>query len=469
MSGPSAIFARPPAIMPVTTLPGGRLSARAVQRRGHRWPGRISAFAVGVVLVLSPLPNGSNHPLLWLTWAFWCALAATLVSLVRPRPAALAARLTGWIGAGLVGVALFQALPLPGWRGGLPVKLGDGPAVVFSHLSIAPGATLLGALRQVGYVLFFQLALLAGKNPARARTLGWLMFVAVAMQAFYAIASLEWLGDRGIFAAKTAFAGMATGSFVSKNALADFLGMGLVLGLALSLSPQPPHHRPRHRLHGASTMAGLALLLIALALTQSRMGLAAGLAGSVLVLLRSGTQAGRRALLLIFGGLLILVLLGLMGNLGRLLNTGASPDPRADLYPQVVAMIARRPLSGFGLDSFPLAFEMFHAPPVTAGFTWDKAHSVYLSFWVEMGVIAGSLPLLAGAIAAGALWQRTRATGTGASAQGRTMALAALAALGLVALHGLVDFAPRIPANTYFLLGLIGLALGPDQPQERGP
>jgi O-antigen ligase len=72
---------------------------------------------------------------------------------------------------------------------------------------------------------------------------------------------------------------------------------------------------------------------------------------------------------------------------------------RLQLYQQVFTMIKARPLTGFGFDSFPPAFEMFHKTPVTAGFVWDKAHSTYLTLWAEAGLLFGSFAPLAGGLA----------------------------------------------------------------------
>jgi O-antigen ligase len=100
---------------------------------------------------------------------------------------------------------------------------------------------------------------------------------------------------------------------------------------------------------------------------------------------------------------------------------------------------------------------MFHAPPVTANFVWQHAHSTYLTSWAEAGVVFGSLPMVAGALAMAALWRKAHAP-----LPGRSMALAGLGALLLVAIHSLVDFSLEIQANMFMLLALVALGLGND-------
>jgi O-antigen ligase len=119
-------------------------------------------------------------------------------------------------------------------------------------------------------------------------------------------------------------------------------------------------------------------------------------------------------------------------------------------------MIAARPLTGFGADSFPLAYEIFHRPPVPADLVWDRAHSTYLTLWAESGLVFGSLPPLAGALALALLWPRRQAP----------LAAAAIAALCLSGLHSLVDFSLEIPANLYLLLAVTGLGLGAARPAK---
>lgn len=125
-------------------------------------------------------------------------------------------------------------------------------------------------------------------------------------------------------------------------------------------------------------------------------------------------------------------------------------------------MIKTQPLAGFGFDSFPLAFEMFHRTPVTAGFVWDRAHSTYLTLWTEAGLLFGSLPPLAGILALVALWRIARA---------RTEAHLALAGIGTLVLNGVhstVDFSLEIQANMFVLLALVALGLGGKRNRE-GP
>ncbi len=452
MTAAPDIFAAPP--VEATPAPYPRSTFVRIRRRRRAWPMRLCMTACLGVLLLAPLPRASNLAQAWLFWAAVLGLVMAILSAANARKAITGpARAMVLLGLVFAWFALFQAAPLPGWRGGLPVAT-PGGTVTLNHLSFAPGATAMAAVRALSYVIFFALMLQIARNPARARTFGKLVFAGVALQAAVAIADLKLLGDGGVFFAKRAFEGMATGSFVNRNSFATFLGMGLVLGLSLYGRARAPARLFSLRAERAAAGLGIVTIAAALMLTQSRMGIIASLAAALLVIWQTRQPARAKAVALVIGGGLVLGL-GQFGVFDRLAALPVSDEHRAALYAQVATMIRARPLAGYGLDSFPLVYQMFHAPPVTANFVWQHAHSTYLALWAEAGVIFGSLPMLAGGLALRALWRRARAP-----LPGRSVALAGTAALLLAGVHSLVDFSLEIQANMFMLLALVALGLG---------
>ena len=452
MSAAPDIFAAPPVEARPAPYPRGAFVR--IRRRRRAWPMRLCMTVCLGVLWLAPLPRASNLAQAWLFWAAVLGLVIAILSAAKARaPVSGPARVMVLLGIVFAWFALFQAAPLPGWRGGLPVET-PGGTVTLNTLSFAPGATTIAAVRALSYVIFFSLMLQIARNPARAKIFGKLIFAGIAVQAALAIADLKLLGDGGVLFAKRAFEGMATGSFVNRNSLATFLGMGLVLGLALYGRTRSTGRLFSLRAERAAAGLGILTIAAALMLTQSRMGIGASLAAALLVIWRIRRPARAKALALVIGGGLVLGL-GQFGVFDRLAELPVSDEHRAALYAQVAGMIRARPLAGYGLDSFPLVYQMFHAPPVTANFVWLHAHSTYLALWAEAGVIFGSLPMLAGGLALRALWRRARAP-----RPGRSMALAGTAALLLVGVHSLVDFSLEIQANMFMLLALVALGLG---------
>ncbi len=401
----------------------------------------IGAALVAVILAL-PFAAGGAEPLAWFGLAIVLGLTGlfatrSLPARRTPLPRGAAALLLA--GLALAGIGLAQAalahLPLQASALALP-----GRVLMLRPGSLSPDASILAAFRIATAMLFLWLVLIAATDPRRARRIALGLVAAVTVQALWALLLLGPMGEGRI----TAYPGIAVGGFVGRNALATYLGMGLVLGLAL-LRDRP----------GALLALGLLTIAAALLATQSRMGIAAtGVAATIVLLARPGASRLTSAGLGVALAALALVL-GL-GLADRAVHLGPDLAMRAELYRQILPMIAARPLTGFGLDSFALAFEIFHRPPLPSDLVWDRAHSTYLTLWSEAGLLAGSLPPLAGLLALALLWRRRAAP----------LALAALAALILAGLHSLVDFSLELPANLHLLLALVGLGLGPALPAK---
>jgi len=417
-----------------------------------RRPLNTLALAVAALTLASALPGGSAHPTASMVVTAAIFLTAGLFALTtgnRALEALQPHRTLLFLGAAFLGYCLWQALPVGEWVARTPA----GPIRLSGH-SLDPGASWIGALRLAGLVAFFALALQLGGNTIRAERLGRWLFFGIVAQAAYALIALNVLGDTFLGFPKIAYEGLATGTFVNRNTLATFLGMGLVLGLALLGAKR--QGRARRRV----LWIGVIVIFIALLGTQSRMGLAAtGIAAALTFggRIRPGRSTAVAGLALI---VLLVAIFG-QGLIERLMYVGASGQTRAELYAQILGMIRTVPLTGYGLDNFPLAYELFHAPPVTAEFVWDRAHSTYLSLWAECGVLAGSIPPLAAGLALARLYQTNAPT---------PLHLAARAALILAGLHSLVDFSLEIPAVTYLLLALTALGLGqPDTTNRKDP
>jgi O-antigen ligase len=216
----------------------------------------------------------------------------------------------------------------------------------------------------------------------------------------------------------------------------------------------------RHRKVAAIALiaAGLFVIGAALVATQSRMGFFAGLIGalSVTVLALSRRRAtvwliALSALLVATLGLLVLNGGGLLERVGSLETAG---DVRADLYRQVWGMILSSPWVGYGAGTFELAFPLFHQLPVSPDVVWNKAHSTYLSLWVELGFLFGSLPLF---IVAAAALRLVRSASRGAAGAPR---LAAIGVIAVAAVHSAVDFSLEIQAVAFTFIAIVFLAIG---------
>jgi len=392
----------------------------------------VIAGLVVAVIALAPLPLGSNRPLFWLLWAALlgilglaygiAALFGTTPPLRLPLPETLIlAAIITWLGLQLL---------LPG----LPLTLSDGTTVTAPNLTLDPGSTLLSILVLAAYAVLFLLASQAASDPALARRMLVAIFAIIVAYAIYGLVTIG--------ADKAFYRGYATATFINRNAFATFLAAGAAIGAALLAA------RPRWP-QLALTGIGLAFVLAALFATGSRAGLVAGLAGIAVALIFTVRTSLRLTLLALIAGLAILFGAGLAD---RLLLAGTEGRPA--LYAQVWQAILMGPVTGYGAGSFAAVFPAFQHAPLDGGFVWDHAHSSYLTAWFELGLVAGSLPLLLFALLARRAWVAL------ADPARRTTAVAALAVATVFALHALVDFSAEIMADAMLLLAVLALPAG---------
>lgn len=436
---------------------------------------RLAIWLVAIIL-LAPVPLASHRPVWWLLLgavigavAIWHLVRGNRIA---PDRTLQMQKHAPWFlaGLGVVVFGLLQALPLAAVIPDALLRLPEGQlsGPVLRTISIVPDASVLGALRMTVYLCFVALVLEVAAQPNRGERMGWLLFFGITVHAVWGLISLNFLGDTLLFGEKSAYQGMATGTFVNRNSYATFLGFGIVLGIALSLdrrgvprirSSRDPGWFSPARVEMLAIWAMIGVIALALLATQSRMGVAAtavaGLMTFLVMRIKQGYSAGGTLLtggigFVLFAG--IALMRGGQGVLERFIFVEGASETRLDFYRQIFGMISARPLTGYGLDAFAPAFELHRAPPITAPRFLDMAHNSYLTLWAEMGLIFGSLPLLALIAAAVTIVRRIARRTTDLA-----MPVAALGVLCLGALHSLVDFSLEIPANVLVFLAVVAI------------
>lgn len=444
--------------------------SRRQATRAHTKPIRpfsnsVLAWLIFVFLCLVPIPLGSNRPLFWAINAGVVALLgltygiSCLLSRDGMRVKMRELELLPWTFAALCIFLVLQLLPLPGQP----------------FLSDAPGQTFLMLVRTLTYGVLFFLVLQVARNPDRASQLLSVALVGLTAHALFGLIMLR-MGDTLLGYEKVAYMGSATGTFVNRNSFATLLAFGCVLASAKllvdmekALSPRDPYDLDRPWLRVALDIFALAALSATIVATQSRMGVAAGLIGVLVVAIRSLPSVRTRLIPTLLVGSALLLLVGLVvvlnsdGLLQRLLFTEQSWGERLILYQQVIELISIRPFTGFGGGSFQLAFQQVHQPPVGVDRVWDKAHNSYLTLLSELGVVAGLLiPLMLVAIAA----RLMRAPGS--SGAERLPSTVALGVMAVGASHSLVDFSLEIQAITVWFSALVAIGLAQALHQQAG-
>lgn len=439
-------------------IAGGRMTQAGM--------GLAGVVLVALVLV-TPLAAGGNRAPVWLIGAVLaCAVAGLHVA--RGGGFGRVATLRSVLAPILVFLAFagFQILPVVGALPQAVLALPETGVEPAATISLAPGAGQLAILRIAGSLALFALLTQAAARPDHARRIGWVIYAGVVAHAIWGLLSLTLFGDQFPWGEKQFYRGAVTGTFVSRNAFATFLGMGATLGLALLLGGGGRSVRggwlAPSRVTGAVLWATLGIVLLALLGTQSRMGLVAAVAGLALVGLAMPGGRGRGTGWAGFAGFALVLLVAGAGLADRAILTVGDAAHRLELWRQVAAMIWARPWTGYGLDAFAPAFELHHRPSLEPGLIWDHAHSVYLALWAEMGLIAGSLPPLAGVLAARRLVRLRRARPADS-----LLPVAGLGALCVAAVHSLADFSLEVQGNVLLLLSILALGLARRLPEER--
>lgn len=441
-------------------------------------PSRVNdvlAYALIALLVLSPLPFGSARPFFWGASAAYLGIVVVIYATTqiilgaRLRVTFGMLRLPAILSALLVSFLVFQTLPIGDWLGPWPIESFAGTPLTSRTVSVSPNMTVLMLLRQLAYAVFFFLMLQVTANRARREIILIVLLWIIILYGVYGIVSLQ-MGDTILGLPKWAYEGSATGPFVNRNSFATFLAFGAVL--ALSMFVVEIHKFAYPDTAGRPLMSNLllnggalAVLIVFVVATNSRMGLVVTLAGMLAVLVCAAINGmDRRALLVLLvtaTGAALAAPLYLGSNMvDRLGDAVDDTVSRANLYVQVWEMITSRPFFGFGGGSFELAYPLFHRPPVGVDYVWNSAHSTYLSLWSDLGLVFGSIPII---ILAYFAWRVVAAlvanSGTAQAGGDWLVQTTTIGIFTVSAIHSLVDFSLEIQANTFMFLALIACGI----------
>lgn len=442
------------------------------------------------IVVLAPLPYGSAH--LWsysllsiltgVALLFW-AIAALLDENNYPvgatrwiLPAVMLIAVLGWIF-----VQGSSAVPAE-WHHPLWAQVRDALAdpSIRGAISLSPDRTADTLARIGTYAAVFWLAMQYGRSSARANLVFWAIAVTGLLYAIYGI--WAYLSGSGmiLFSEKWAYQRSLTGTFVNRNHYAVFAGMGLITSFGLAvrylkrdasgafdssrrfLNSVENLTLPVFLLTGICLVTGSALLM-----TQSRGGVtftAVAIIALVLLLQAGGTLRKRSSLALLaalvaLGAVMFFISGGgLAGRVaGKLLNSN-----RDIIHSVTLDAIADAPLTGHGAGSFPSLFHLYRDaefPAISVAFA--AAHSVYLEFAAEVGVIAAALYF-------GMLLLIVVRCFIGARDRRRNQLYPAIGgAVGvLIALHSYFDFGPQIPGVAVTFAALLGVAYAQSWPTD---
>ena len=347
------------------------------------------------------------------------------------------------------------------------------PLPTLLPLSIDPFSTLLSALLTLAYYLLFCLCLLLINNQQRLRTFAWVLVISGIFQAIFGslstLSGLEVL----LFSDKSAYFGVATGTFVNRNSFAGCMEMTLAAGMGLliaQLNERPSRdwqewlHRTLKTLMSNKVMlrTGLAIMVIGLVLSRSRMGNTAlffslMMTGFLYVICRKKMSRG---IVVLFVSLLVIDVaivsqwFGLEKVVERIEQTSISRETRPNVSEVTLRAIGDYGVTGSGGGTFYTTITGYHDGS-WRGF-YDLAHNDFLQFPLEFGLPAYALLVIMVLTAA---WHAMVAMRQRRNRLMIGMGFTAFMGILAIMIHSSVDFNLQIPSNAAYFVVMMALGV----------
>ncbi len=432
------------------------------------------------LMVLAPLPLGSNRPWAWSLLALLTGLLsaawAVLVIQGKCRAPIAPSRLSLAIlffGSVLLWAELQTSAMTPSaWWHPLWIEsagvLGRGASA--GRISVDPALTQVAILRLSCYGAIFWLAAQLGRERARAREGLVVVALTSVCYAVYGIIVYFAGWEQILWLKKWAYLGDLTATFVNRNAYGAYAGLGLICCVALFVEALRPRRSEPHRrvselaetilVRGLPYLVAALVLATALLLSHSRGAFvctAIALSVLMIILVASRVLLPRLALLLCLAILIVggatLVMSGDV-TVQRLSETGQAEtdDGRANAYRLTAEAISDTPWTGHGLGAFQPAFQPYRDASLAGFEEWEYAHNVHLEMAMDLGLPATvTLYACFSLIILGCL------RGLRVRRRDHIYPATAISVFILLISHGVVDFSVQMPAiaSTFsFLLGL---------------
>ena len=341
-------------------------------------------------------------------------------------------------------------------------------------ISLEPNATRREALLSWSLWLFFVMTLLLVDSGKRARALITTVVFCGVFQALYGSFVVLTGIDYLFFSGQENNPGSATGTFSVRNHFAGYLEMGLALGIGLLVGTLNTGQAARtwreFFVDSIDTLLGpkmrlrifLAIMVIALVLSRSRMGNAAffmslPLCGVLFMILQRKIHKG--AIILFVSLILVDVLIvsqwfGLDQVAERIQSTSTETEMRDEVIRDTLTMLPDYQLFGSGAGTYMQTFQRYD--DVRAARMVDFAVNDYLEFLVEFGWV-GYVPLAI--LVLYSLFKAANAMAKRRTQLFRGIGFGAMMGTVSILIHSFVDFNLQMPANALLFVLLLALAL----------
>ena len=439
---------------------------------------RLLFFALLLLVVLSPLPLGSNREWSWslcavlasvltLIWAFSNLRGRTVVSSLPSWPLVILFLMAcAWV---LIQLAAWapEAWAHPLW----PMAAAALGQKLTGSVSLAASDGWTALMRLLSYVLVFILAYQLSRDRARAQTaFAWLamaglIYALFALYVYWSGYYPDWLFHGKVWPHDV------RGTFVNRNHFVTWQGLTILCAIAyfyqrLARPVVKPYAMPQDReaevtefiLRAWKPLTAMLLMVTAMVLTHSRGGFTAALCGTIVLLLlldrRTSSRSVRSRATVIAALVVVSIAFYLTseGVLDRINRTDITSEERVAVFADVDRGIAANPVLGFGYGTFADSFRLYDRNET--GVQFDRAHNTWLEDTFELGLpaaLALYLTLIGLAL--------TCLRGVHRRHRDWVYPATGVAASVLVGVHATVDFSLQLPAIAVLYACIMGVAV----------
>lgn len=490
--------------MAETTLPPRSTKAAKAPDRflpnptGQRQFVNILLIAFSVLLVLAPLPLGANRMWSASLVSVWLNLLLVVLLagwMLQPRlidnPFTPTLRVVVGLLVLVIGWIVVQSSWLvpddwqhPLWQEAGKLLRNQGllkDETVKGAIALDPSATSFYTVRLLGYVASFWLALLLAQDSRRAHLLLGVIIVTGVLYAAYGYYIQLTGSNKVLWFDKRSYIDNMTSTFFNRNSYAAYAGLGLLSATAYVFQRWRRVWREGSRhffwRDVLSALAGREIywLLLpvtffaALVLSASRAGFASCMAGLAVLIIGLAINKNM-PLLRLFGIVAALAAFGLGGlfiggnMLVERLNANMVSedlDMRVGVYKLTWEAIKANPWFGYGLGNFDTAFRLYRDSSVVGWF--QEAHNEYLEMMMDLGIPAALLWFLGIALLA---WRCIYGMVT--RKKDGIFPVLALAALTQEGLHSILDFSLQVPAVAVTFAAILGMGVAQSRSSRSG-
>jgi putative inorganic carbon (HCO3(-)) transporter len=375
-----------------------------------------------------------------------------------------------------LGLSVVQFIPMPGFI----IELLSPQSYMLQnlvgrerfYLSLDTGQSQISFFISLAYFLLFLCSLMLVDSEKRIKLLLTVMLATGAIQALYGTFEIL-LDTKFSFIFQLPVGDNATGSFKYKNHFANFIMLCAAAGVGLMVASLQHKQSASARdfmrsmissLLGSKALIriSLAIMVIALVMSRSRMGNTAffasmtiiGLLALVLIKQRTKGLTILIVSMIIIDLFIVSAWFGLEKVQTRLAETSATQETRDEVVLDALPMLHDFALTGSGGGTFYSVFPMYQKSEVF-GF-YDHAHNDYLQTAIELGIPAF---LLLAAIVLICLYKSLRAMRQRKQSILKGSAFASsMGILGML-IHMSVDYPLQAPANASYFVVFLALGL----------